>query len=69
MQVLKSEKIPMNKKPNHRITVCTLMLSFAASAAALFLSACSTPAQRQDARVDARVEQRVDRRYERRGWD
>lgn len=49
--------------------VHALLLYMVATAVTVFLSACSTPAQRHDARVDARVEQRVDRRYDRRGWN
>ena len=48
----------------HRIAK-TLLFIFAATGAATFFTACSTPAQRQDARVDARVENRVDNRRDR----
>ncbi len=52
-----------------KLTVKAILLAFASIGVAYFLSSCSTPSQRHDARVDARVDQRVDRRYERRGWN
>ncbi len=52
-----------------RFTARILLCGALAGGAVTFISACSTPAQRHDARVDARVDQRVDRRYDRRGWD
>lgn len=44
-------------------TARVLLFVLAVSVLSSLVSACSTPAQRHDARVDARVENRVDRRH------
>jgi hypothetical protein len=56
----------MNPSTSTTRTAKALLLVLVATGITAFLSACSTPGQRHDARVDSRVDNRVDNRRDRR---